>query len=53
MGLCTNMNAIAVPMTIESASAMNVTRSVIHNECSNAGALRTKVLAIRLGAGIR
>src|ERR1700678_3656784 len=53
IGLCTNRNATTVPMAIEIASAINVTRSVIHSECMSAGALRKNVLAIRLGDGTR
>ena len=53
IGLCTNRNAIAVPMPIDSASAINVTRSVTQSACSSDGALATKVLAIRLGDGTR
>ena len=53
IGLCTNRNATLVPMVIDKASAINVTRKVIMSECSNAGALVMKVLMIRLGAGTR
>src|SRR5579862_7554017 len=53
IGLCTNRNARLVPMAIDKASGINVTRSVIMSECSSAGALLTKVLAIRLGDGTR
>src|ERR1700728_4500509 len=53
IGLCTKRNAIVVPMTIDNASAVNVTRSVTISECNNAGAFSTKVFAIKLGVGTR
>ena len=42
-----------VPMAIDKASAINVTRNVIISACRSAGAFVTKVLAIRLGDGTR
>src|SRR5580700_810544 len=53
IGLCTKRNAIVVPMTIDNASAVNVTRSVTISECNSAGAFSTKVFAIKLGVGTR
>src|ERR1700744_1708312 len=53
IGLCTNMKAIEVPITIDNASAVNVTRSVTIRECDSAGTFNTKVFAIKLGAGTR
>src|SRR5713101_7460990 len=53
IGLCTNRNAITVPIVTAKASAISVTRNVTHNACSSDGASATKVVAIRLGDGTR
>ncbi len=53
IGLCTNRNAIAAPMTTASAKAINVTRRVTHKARISAGASVTNVVAIWLGAGNR